>query len=147
MRVQARALIGPVTDPAIQALQTFYKALADAKKCTNCGNADDLFPHHTWRNCPFYTPPHRASLWPAHQSPIKSIAAGGVPSKPPPDPPGSALKTLIGCPAQFLTPTELKEPPQYKGTVTSLSTGTSGADNGYIHVFPVQFQSPPSTNK
>ena len=57
--------------------KAFYKGL-EASSCTNCGNADPLFPRHKWHNCPFYTPPHRFSLWPQHQSPIKSIADGGV---------------------------------------------------------------------
>ena len=50
-------------------------------RCTNCGDADPLFPSHGWKNCPFFTPPHRSSLWPAHHSPIFSIAEGGKPRK------------------------------------------------------------------
>jgi len=46
-------------------------------RCTNCGDADALFPSHGWKNCPFFTPPHRTSLWPEHHSPIFSIAEGG----------------------------------------------------------------------
>ena len=50
-------------------------ALDAASRCNNCANADDLFPMHSWKRCPFHTPPHRASVWPVHHSPIPSIAA------------------------------------------------------------------------
>ena len=50
-------------------------ALDAASRCTNCANADALFPLHSWKRCPFHTPPHRATAWPAHHSPIPSIAA------------------------------------------------------------------------
>ena len=135
------ALPGDLPKPS----RALYKALEKASRCTNCGNADGLFPHHTWRHCPFYTPPHRSSLWPAHQSPIKSIAAGGVPSKTPPDPPESDLRTFTGWPVQ-LNPVAVKEPPRYTGIVTSLNIGTSDYERGTMHVFPVQFRSPTSTS-
>ena len=50
-------------------------ALDAASRCNNCANADALFPMHSWKRCPFHTPPHRASAWPVHHSPIPSIAA------------------------------------------------------------------------
>ena len=55
---------------------SFRKLLG--QRCTNCGDADALFPSHGWKQCPFFTPPHRTSLWPAHHSPIQSIANGGT---------------------------------------------------------------------
>jgi hypothetical protein len=57
------------------------QALQQASRCTNCANGDKLFPLHTWKNCPFYTTPHRVSLWPENHSPILSIAEGGLPPK------------------------------------------------------------------
>ena len=37
--------------------RSFRFSLETHSGCTNCANADILFPHHTWKHCPFYTPP------------------------------------------------------------------------------------------
>jgi hypothetical protein len=136
--------------------KAFYKGL-EASSCTNCGNADPLFPRHKWHNCPFYTPPHRFSLWPQHQSPIKSIADGGVSSLKPTDKPGSDPTTIVTCsnlliptePAQSVGTVEFPEPPPYRGTVCRINRGISDLERGAIHTFPVLVSSlkPQPTNR
>jgi len=136
--------------------KSFHKGLA-ASSCTNCGNADALFPHHTWHKCPFYTPPHRFSLWPQHHSPIKSIADGGVSSLPPTDQPGSDSPNLLTCsnllipkaPAQSVGTVEFPEPPPYRGTVCTINRGISDRERGEMHLFPVLISAlqPQPTNR
>ena len=113
------------------------QALQQVSRCSNCANGDKLFPLHTWKNCPFYTTPHRVSLWPEHHSPIPSIAEGGMPPKSLQSYSAlcSSTSPTSGAPPSKLSAFHFSEPAPYRGTVTKINRGISDRDRGLEHVF------------
>jgi len=140
----------------------FRQALDKQERCTNCANADVLFPPHIWKQCPFVTNPYRKKPgWADWHVPIKSIADGGSTSvAPDPSPSNQRLMRVFpvsvhsadipsskvyecNCgecdteayesPAR--APTIFAEPPPYRGITTRINPGISDADRGYTHIF------------
>jgi len=56
--------------------------LKNGKRCSNCADADELFPKHfSWKNCPHSTSRREETTYPLWHSPVESIANGGVSPK------------------------------------------------------------------